>query len=437
MLGSDTAPTAIPLSAEDRAILSLESPTVAGHICFVTVTGPGLDASDVRQRVQQRLGSVPSLRRRLGTDAGQPAWVPDDSFDIGAHIVAERSDSPLAPPDVTRRIATLFTQRLDRARPLWRLDLLGPTDDGSLVIVWRIHHSLADGMTAVRYARAILWDPVDQPPRSPGDRDASTNGTSNALHAAEAEDAHHRHRGRLIGFLDREFTPSLVRSPFDGKIGPERDVAFAVADLPQLHDAARSLADATLNDAILSCVAGGIRRWLEKRHGAVGELRVKVPVSLHAGPDDDSANRDSYFCLSLPIGETDPVERLQLVRTETLLRKQDHDAEEMDRFVEALSGLSPRLRLFGERLQNSPREFALNVSNVPGPPDPVTILGNPVSAFHTLADIRQRHALRIAITSMADRLSFGLCADPNLIEGVSDLANLTAQEASSLVSAVR
>jgi uncharacterized membrane protein YccC len=136
--------------------------------------------------------------------------------------------------------------------------------------------------------------------------------------------------------------------------------------------------------------------------------------------------------LSLPLEETDPVSRLRQVRAETLLRKQEHDAQEIDRLVAALSRLSPRLRAFGERLQNSPREFALNVSNVPGPSSAVTIQGKDVIALHSLSDIRQRHALRIAITSLAGRLSFGLCADRTLIDGVSELAGHIRDEASLL-----
>jgi hypothetical protein len=73
---------------------------------------------------------------------------------------------------------------------------------------------------------------------------------------------------------------------------------------------------ATVNDAVLTVVAGGLRRWLETHHGHLGALRVKVPVSLHGSPPrpgDDAAgrgNRDSFFCLDLPLGSADPLERL-------------------------------------------------------------------------------------------------------------------------------
>ena len=99
-----------------------------------------------------------------------------------------------------------------------------------------------------------------------------------------------------------------------------------------------------------------------------------------------------------------------------------------------LGRTSPRFRQFAERALAHPRSFALNVSNVRGPHRPVTVLGLAVQSFHSVAEIRERHALRVAVMSLADTVSFGLCADPTLIADVDKLAEHIQLEAAALAN---
>ncbi len=216
-------------------------------------------------------------------------------------------------------------------------------------------------------------------------------------------------------------------------------MGFATVGLGGLHQAAVATDGATVNDAVLTVVAGGLRRWLEARHGHLGAVRVKVPVSLHGlalTPGDDGAepgNRDSFFCLDLPLGSADPVERLAAIRRATRARKQGHDARQLDALMRELAR-APQLRRFAERVLAHPRSFALNVSNVPGPRLPVRVLGVPVRTMHSLAEIREHHALRVAVLSLADTLNFGLVADPTLLPDVDRLASDMQAEAAALTA---
>jgi hypothetical protein len=117
------------------------------------------------------------------------------------------------------------------------------------------------------------------------------------------------------------------------------------------------------------------------------------------------------------------------------VRKAEHDAERLDAIMHELGAISPRLRRFTDRVLSSPREFALNVSNVPGPRQAVTVLGVPVRAVYSIAEIGQRHALRTAVVSYADSLRFGLCADPTLVGDVDSLAAEIEADAEDLISA--
>ena len=417
-----------PLSAEDLSILALENGTVVGHTGKVIVLDGELSAAELRASIASRVAATSELRRRLVDGAAGPSWV-IGSLDLEDHVRAHTSPAPLDDAALRGSVATLFAQRLDRTRPLWRMDILPALNDGRSAVVWRMHHALADGETCARLACEVLWDTAPQP----------ESGPAHAVPpAAPVAAPRIRDRAAHARVLLREAPHVWNGSPFDGRIGARRSVAFATADLDGLHRAAKATHGATVNDALLSVVAGGLRHWLEERHGHLGSVRVKVPVSLHGLPEPgepgQAGNRDSFFCVDLPLGPGGPLERLEAIRRATRSRKDGHDAERIDALMRDLGRASPRLRQFAERVLAHPRSFAVNVSNVRGPRRPVTLLGRPVRSLHSVAEIRPRHALRIAVMSLANAVSFGLCADPTLLEGVDRLAAHMEEEAASLVA---
>jgi diacylglycerol O-acyltransferase / wax synthase len=412
----------VPLTPEDRAILTLECATVAGHTCKVIVLEPPAPAiDDLRAAIETRLDAAPALRRRLGDSESGPAWVSDEDFDIARHVVGSPESRPLDRGSLCDEVALLFAQRLDRDRPLWRMDVL-PMQDGGAALVWRIHHALADGTAAMRFARILLLEESER---------AGTPTTAHSTHHA-ADDV--RRRAHLAAFMRREFARSRERSPFDGRIGTRRHVAFARAPLDALHDAAKRIDGATLNDAVLTVVAGGLRHWVQEHHGRLGDVRVKVPVSLHR-EGDDAGNRDSFFSVGLPLNEPDPATRLCAVHAATAVRKAEHDAEALDELTRRLSAVSPGLERFCARLEGNPRRFAVNVSNVPGPRGPVSVLEAPVRSIHSIAEVGERHALRVAVVSLAGALYFGLLADPAIVDDLEAMAEGVEAEAAALVAA--
>ena len=420
------------LSADLLSILALENETVAGHMAKVIVLPGPVNLDLLRSSINGRLARAPELSLRLGEIDGEPWWVPDPRVDVRAHVV----ESERAGADEARfrtAVAGIFSQRLDRSRPLWRIDVIPQLAGGGSALVWRIHHALADGMTAMRMASAVLWDA--EPDLAPLAAQAPPAGRGRRGAADPAE----QHRLAGLRAAAREMPQPWLRSPFNGHIDARRAVAFATVGLDELHEAAAAADGATVNDAVLTVVAGGLRRWLEAHHGRLGAVRVKVPVSLHAlppAPGDDGCepgNRDSFFCLDLPLGSADPAERLAAIRQATRARKQGHDAQQLDALMRQLAR-TPRLRRFAERVLTHPRSFALNVSNVPGPRRPVQVLGMPVRALYSLAEIREHHVLRVSVISLADSLNFGLVADPTLLPDVDHLARDMQAEAGALTA---
>jgi diacylglycerol O-acyltransferase / wax synthase len=422
------------LSPEGQRILALENETVAGHTCKVIELDGPIDVDRLRASIAERLPRAPKLSMRLTEIDGAPWWIPDPQVDTAAQVVESGRCAAADEAGFLATVSAVFAQHLDRSRPLWRMDVIPRIPGGGSALVWRIHHALADGLTAMRMAGAALWDEEPARTGSAGQgRGASATGGAAAVQ-------HHRLDGLLSAV--REAPQPWLRSPFDGHIDGRRAVAFTTAGLGDLRRVAAATDGATVNDAVLAVVAGGLRRWLEAHHGHLGAVRVKVPVSLHTPPlttgeaDSQPGNRDSFFCLDLPLGSADPLQRLTAIRRSTRVRKQGHDAQHLDALMRGLAH-TPRLSRFADRILAHPRSFALNVSNVPGPRRPIQVLGVPVRALYTLAEIREHHALRVSVVSLADSLNFGLVADPTLLDGVDQLAADMHAEAAALIACRR
>jgi WS/DGAT/MGAT family acyltransferase len=334
-----------------------------------------------------------------------------------------------------------MTERLDRAHPLWHLDVVEHLDDGTMALIWRIHHSLADGATCMRICAETLWS--DEPhqaargsaawrPRPTpsalalfalGLRDGGPRAPARTAHRASSP-VSIRSTRRIVR---RELRRSASVTALAQRVGNKRAVGFASAPLDGCRRAGKTIGTAvTLNDVILAIVAGGVRAWLEHSQGPKDGIRVKVPVSLHDKDESDRvANRDSYFFVDLPVAEDDPVERVLAINRETRERKLHHDAETLYRL-----GRHP----FVSHWAMSARVFTFNISNVRGPSNSVYVLGARVRELYSLAEVAQHHALRIAVISCGASLFFGLCADPEAIADRDALLDGIRHSTDKLVS---
>jgi diacylglycerol O-acyltransferase / wax synthase len=423
-----------PLSVDDAQLLRLESAAIKGHTGKLLVLGPGddgvsLDPAEIRDRVGERIAAFPRLRQRVELPRrGRPAWV-GAAPDLSWHV-AGTGGAPLGDEGFRLAAGEVLAERLDHDRPLWRLDLL-PLEGGRTGIVGRIHHAMADGVTAIRIAAGMLWD-ERSPGRPPSERRAKPEATNAGRPPVTATDgeagspaSEHRERPLLVklpGALRRELRPG-ADTPLDRHIGSEREIAWTVVPLARLKRIGKAAGEGfTVNDVVLAVVAGGLRRWLEGTGSRPASLRAQVPVCLHLREGGtEIGNKDSFLNVDLPLDEPDPVERLRAINAETTEAKHDHDAETLYSFFHALGRFRP-LYDGVTRIISGPREFALSVSNVPGPRERPLILGREVHEFCSFAEPADRHALRVAVISLGGDLAFGLCSDPEAIGELNHLA---------------
>ena len=436
------------LSDEDARILARERGDVRGNLCKILVVAGEHDADAVRAHIRPRLTALPRLRDRLVVaplGIAPPAWCPEEGFTLDRHVRdGRRARDQL---ELERAVGALMEARLDRDRPLWSIDVMA-LDGGRTALVLRLHHCMADGATAMRIVRSLLLDGEEHV------RETTTGGDAAAIprRASLFADALRWRatwivrggrpsggtraggaRQRRLAAVRRELDPQGRRTPLAKPVGPRRVVAFSSFPLDEVKAIGHHAPEhATVNDVVLAAVAGGLRRWLVHAGAEAHELRVKVPVSLHRPGESDEANRDSFMVVHLPLDEPDRVVRLLAIAAETRERKAAHDADELDAFFSDLGRRSRSLERLAERWAMSPRVFALNVSNVPGPQGELTVMGSRLREMHTVAEIAERHALRVAVISAAGRLSFGLCADADVVERLDLVTDGIADELRAL-----
>jgi diacylglycerol O-acyltransferase / wax synthase len=432
------------LSVDDAQILRLESQVIKGHTGKVLILAPDSAGEPVsvprlRERVAERMGAFPKLGQKVVEPRlrlGRPAWVATDEVDLDWHVAAPGHADPLSDEELRAAVGELLSERLDHTRPLWRFDVL-PMTGGRAAIVGRIHHAMADGVSSIKMAAGLLWDRDVKTPNLRATTQEPKPAKAKPSPGPAAGAAEERILVRLPSALWRELRPGRDTA-LDKHIGPAREVAWSSFPLERLKRIGHSTSEgATVNDVVLAVVAGALRRWLPQAGGIAQDLRVQCPVCLHAREEEkgELGNRDSFMNVDLPIAEPDPQERLRLINTETSQRKLDHDADALYAFFHALSRFRPLYKGV-TRLTAGPREFALSVSNVPGPRERAVILGHAVEQFCSFAEPADRHALRISVVSLEGELAFGLCSDPEAISNLDALRDALADSIAELEVAV-
>lgn len=238
----------------------------------------------------------------------------------------------------------------------------------------------------------------------------------------------------MLATIRRELLSGNDPSPFDARrLSTERAVAFTSVPLSDIKWIGRGLGGgATVNDVLLALIAGGLQHWIGAEQGVPGPLRAKVPVSLHDHDHDVAGNRDSFFSVELPLWEADPVNRLRLIHAATSVRKSHRDAEVLDALFHGGSRVPVPLERFLARRAGAPRAAALCVSNVPGPRAPIFVAGERARELYSVAEIGERHALRVAAVSLDGILFLGFCAEPTVVPRLSSVVEGVKRELASL-----
>ncbi|MET9881743.1 wax ester/triacylglycerol synthase family O-acyltransferase [Streptomyces sp. NPDC006430] len=401
---------------------------------------PGCDpALRAAELLTARCVAVPGLRRRIRDvllPVGAAAWSPDADFDPARHVFLVRT----ADPQVAA--GTLMARPLDRDRAPWEAHVLAGPDPSSFAVLFKFHHALADGLGALALA-AELFDegPPVRGPARPLPAPAPTGSVLRNLPgilAARVQDV-----GQAL-----EIGASVARAglplgvPAALTAVPARTGTRAVAGLAlDLDDVnrIRKVAGGTVNDVLIALVAGALRRWLVGRGGPepVGPgPRALVPVSRRRpGRAAKYGNRLSGYLLRLPIAESDPLLRLDRVRTGMDRNKEVGPA----RGAGAVALLADHVPPLGHRLggplvaQAARLLFDILVSSVPLPSFTFSLGGSRVREVYPLAPLACGHSLAVAVSTYKGTVHYGLVADAAAVPDLAALAEALRAELDMLV----
>ncbi len=453
--------TAIGLEGErmskvDTAWLRMDSSVNLMMIVGVWILKPGVSRAALAERITERLLSYRRFRQIAREDAAGAAWVDDPDFQLDRHLTThrlKRAKGQSAQAALQARVAALAMQPLDHAHPLWQFELIEQHEGGSALIA-RIHHCIADGIALISVMMSLV-DGGAMPPqrRARPAREGAAGAedwladtlirplgdiTARALEVAGGSAAKSltlmaAPQQTLAGTVDQAIDIARIGSqlasdlaalalmPDDsttrlkGTPGAVKKVAWCE---PIPLDAVKAVGkafNASVNDVLLSCVAGAIGQYLRDQGDDTEGQAIRAMVPINLRPLEDAwklGNRFGLVPLLLPIGVTNPVERLYAVRARMSSLK--GSLQPLLTFgLLSVAGLlikpaqDAMLNLFG-------RKTTAVMTNVPGPGTKLRVCGSTLEQTMFWVPQTGSVGLGVSVLSYGGGVQFGVIADTAL-----------------------
>jgi WS/DGAT/MGAT family acyltransferase len=442
------------LSALDNSFLVLEGANTPMHVGSAAVfdaapllgPGGGVEFERFARHVASRLHLIPRYRQKIASIplVGRAVWVDDKSFNLHYHLRHTRLPNPGDEPQLKRLCARIMSQALDRGKPLWETWIVEGLEGGRMAMISKVHHCMVDGISGVDLL-AVLMSPTAEPPED--ENPVSWSPRPLPIPAVLLRDE----------FVERMKTPAnllsrLVRNPgavftdirdglsaisesigsgprfasatpFNQPIGPHRQFDWLSMDMSAVQEVRHRLGG-SFNDVVLAIVAGAVRRFLLRRKLSVSDLtfRAFVPVSTRTAEQRGAlGNRVAGWIVDLPIDEPDARRCLERVSETTAHLKESHAAHGTEIMTEVLEWTGSTLLGLAMRLASQASPFNLVVTNVPGPPVALYLLGARMLEAYPLVPLFMGQALGIALFSNAGTLFWGFNADWDALPDLHDL----------------
>ena len=393
----------------------------------------------IRQQLGPRLHQIPRFRQLLfrpRVGFGWPLWVDAPSFEIADHVRVKELEAPGDEARLLEASAAIARRRLDPARPLWELWLLPGMSEDRVGVYFRVHHAFADGAAALAAFGALLdltpdaptpvapqWTPSPIPTGGELLRDnlrrrrrELARGWSGLTHPSRTLRSARKAWPAWREILAEKPAP---RTSLNRQVGVGRRLAIIRSQLDLTKQIAHAH-HAKVNDVVLAAVAGGLRDLLASRGEDVEGLlqRAMVTISLHdERPWEAQGNKPGWMMVPLPLGELDPVRRLELIAAETAARKNEARPEAGSGIFRLVAGQRVWYRLF-------PRQRSVNlvVTNAPGPPVPLYLAGARLLEVFPMMPTMGNLTLVVGVLSYEGQLNFTAAADRDACKDVEVFA---------------
>ena len=443
-------PSTERMSRVDTAWLRMDNDVNLMMIVGVWLLTPAIAYEQLAERVRDKLLQYGRFRQRVNQDAMGATWVEDESLDVSHHIVVHklarrRGQSERAA--LQELVGRLATTPLDPTRPLWQFHFIENYEGGSALVA-RIHHCIADGIALISVMLSITDGGIDPPQRrrKSEDKDSESDWLTDAIVkpftglATKAIGMYGSGVARSVEALANPYQPlfgsiDMARSgyqvisdaaamalmPDDSPTalkGMPSGVKHVAWGEPIRLDEVKAIGkalNASINDVLLSCVAGAIGQYLRERGDdpAGKEIRAMVPVNLR--PLEKAyqlGNRFGLVPLVLPIGIANPIERVYAVRQR--MKELKGSYQPLLAFA-VLSVAGLLIKPAQDVLLNMFAKKATAVmTNVPGPAKPLKFCGSTLRQTMFWVPQSGHIGVGVSILSYGGGVQFGLITDEAL-----------------------
>lgn len=428
------------LTALDAGFAQVEESDSHANMAIAVLAildGPAPDLPELQAALEERTASIPRCRQTLHTypfDLNAPEWVAADNFDIAHHVRRLTVSAPGDEPAVSRAIADVMERRLDRSRPLWEAWAFDGLADGRGAILIKLHHCIADGVSAAAMLAGVCDEQPDcgheqpsatarsKPRPARGFNPLALNTEAWQLMTSTARSGLRAMRG-AIEIVSGVLAPSA--QPLNGQLSDLRRFSSAQVQLQDVQLVSERFG-VTVNDVALAAITDGFRSAMQQSGIEPSKpIRTVVPVSVrHTKQLHVPDNRVSLLLPVLPVDQSDPLEQLRLVHKRLAAAKGSGQRQAGSLLV-AAANLVPSpimasaVRLLGRLPQ---RGVVAVTTNVPGPRRRMRMLDREIVDLIPVPPIAIGMRTGIAIMSYADHLAFGIIGDYDAELDVDDLA---------------
>lgn len=444
---------------------SREHPMHVGSLQLF-VPPEGADALDVRALLEDAISDdqvAPLFQkrpRRSITSLGQWGWEVDKDFDLEHHVRRSALPQPGRVLELLALCSRLHSTLLDRKRPLWEMHLVEGLADGRYGIYFKVHHSLVDGVSALKMLGRALsadsdergmpptWAPRERAPKaagSEGSEGSEGSGVRNALgvvgDAVGLVPALARTVNRAFNDQGGSMSVSAPKSMFNVPITGARRFAAQSWPMERIRAVGKA-SEATVNDVVLAMCSGALRNYMSSMDALPeAPLIAMVPVSLHgsgSGAADGGGNAVGVVMCNLGTHLSDAADRLAAVHQSMVDGKAALGTmSPMQILAMSALGVSPLAIWPILGLTGSVRPpFNLVISNVPGPRQPMYWNGARLDGLYPLSIPLDGQALNITCTSYSDEIAFGLTGCRRTVPHLQRLLRYLDEELGALEQAV-
>lgn len=439
----------VPLSNVDAAWLKMEDPTNLMMVTGVLTFAKPVDMAYLRTLIESRLLQFDRFRQRVVRPALPMAphyWEFDPTFNVNAHLHHIGLPSPHDKSALQQLVSDLMSTSLDFSKPLWQMHVIDGYGDGGAIVV-RLHHAMADGMALIGVLLALTEMSPGAPQPEPDGLSEAANPPGSLLGSWEAlqlrtaellgkgvkvgrralleslESYLNNDRPRELAEIANDYAHAAgklaLRAPdppniFRGRLSVAKRAAWS-RPLPLSEvKAMRKATGATINDLMIAAITGGLRRYLEAHDEEIVDFRAAVPVNLR-GPNEMGGlgNKFGLVFLDLPVGMVDMPKRLAAVRYRMESLKDSQEAPVSLDVLGAIGFSAQAIQDAAVRIIGGKATAVL--TNMPGPPIPLYLAGQPIESFMFWVPQSGRLGLGISILSYAGNIYVGVATDAGLV----------------------